>query len=75
MAKGYRKLVMFMIAAAVAALAPLTDNQAMVMETLIWAAIGANAVEHVGGAVREGMAARRSGARDERGGVRTGEGS
>jgi hypothetical protein len=55
---GYRKLIMFVVAAAIAALAPLSSTQAGVMETLIIAAIGGNALEHVGGAIRDGVAAR-----------------
>lgn len=49
--KGYRKLIMFGVAAGLAAFAPLTSTQAGVLETLIIAAIGGNALEHIGGAI------------------------
>lgn len=62
--KGYRKLIMFGVAAAIAALAPLTSTQAGVMETLIIAAIGGNALEHIGGAI----SVRASSGVDSRGG-------
>lgn len=57
--RGHRKLIMFAIAAAIAAFVPLTAIQAGVLETLILAAIGGNALEHIGGAIGEEVASRR----------------
>lgn len=55
---GYRKLIIALVAMALAALVPLNDNQAEVIIAVSIAAIGGNIGEHLGGALREAMAAR-----------------
>lgn len=55
---GFRKVFMLAIIAGVAAFIDLSDNQAEVLIALAIAGIGGNAAEHLGGALREAMAAR-----------------
>lgn len=59
MLAGHRKLIMFVLALLVIALVPLGSTNADVMETLIVVAISGNALEHLGGALREKMASGR----------------
>ena len=61
--KGYRKLIMFVLAAAIVAFIPLTPTNGGVLETLIIVGVGGNAIEHLGGlggVIREKLAARRA---------------
>jgi hypothetical protein len=67
--KGYRKLIMFMMAAAIVAFIPLTPTNGGVLETLIIVGVGGNAIEHlsnsgvidrVKGVFNEKMAVRRA---------------
>jgi hypothetical protein len=45
--KNYRKLVMFIVTAAIVAFIPLSDANAEVLKWLISIAIGGNAVEYL----------------------------
>ena len=58
--RGYRKLIMYALAVAVVAFIPMSATNAGVMETLILAAIGGNALEHIGGAISGEVADRRT---------------
>jgi len=50
---------MFIATLAVITFVPLTPTNADVLETLIMVAIGGNALEHLGGALREKLASGR----------------
>lgn len=69
---GHRKLIMFLSALAVITFVPLSATNADVFETLIMVAIGANSLEHLGGALREKLGAGRPSG--DRGGARRGSG-
>lgn len=60
---GYRKLIMFVVSAAVIAFIELSPTNGHALEVLIMVAIGGNALEHLsaGGGIREKLAAWRAG--------------
>jgi hypothetical protein len=58
MGLGYRKLVITLLALAIGAFVPLTETQADVVITVTLGFIGGNIGEHIGGVLREAMAAR-----------------
>jgi hypothetical protein len=51
MTQGNRKLIVALIAMGIAAAVPLTNTQADVILGVVWAMMGVNAVEHIGGAI------------------------
>lgn len=67
MVKGYRKLIMTAIIGAIVAVVPeatghdMTPAQVDLLKTLIAAAFGGNAVEHITGVIKDAMGSRGAG--------------